>query len=716
VNVGDTETVTHATASTDPVATDMDGDGLTDGEEETVWGSNPRKRDTDDDGYPDFVDPNISTENRPPNVSVLPHDKELLSYRGGAERELRDNDLTHNDAGFREEFVFNVTDESAVHDVTARAKYTLTDKTVWENIEQSDITENDLSDESSTYVTPSSGETIRQSNYHSQYTVDFPQKGWAGEGPTKYEVTIKDEHGNGYTMEITPNNQPWFKTGDGAVTYAASVTPVYAGTATAGSAAVAEIAGTQVGLATVGTAGAAATVTGLTLAGTLYVADQNQPADGYEKIEQTQQLGQGTATANEYEVTRTVSAQGRQIDITEAITISEGAVFEKDGHTRGYGLAYMAETTSIEKEEQEDDTSEETDDEEDTLGDVIEDGEVTTDEDGDIQVSQKTKERLRVLVKEGSRVGWELLEENLDDSSPDRNLQVSYLDVGKGTAILVDGPSKNMLIDAGGKQSDFKSSLDSHLDDDDTIHTVVITHNHSDHDRNLDYVLNNYDVNRVYFNSTSSQSYLTEEKFAAQFGTANSPREYVIEKDTNTTMQLGLGATATIAHLNITDSRNNPTDANSLITRVSYRGFSFVMTGDIRSETEESLMESELIDAQNVDVLQAPHHGSAASSTNERVLHSEFLEYTSPQSIVISNRNLGAAEYHPNCGVFDRISAMSGPTPDVYWTAPHGDIEYVVMAGYRGSASLNRPKTDDSNIQKTDPETLQDSVLTEDCE
>jgi len=691
-----------------PVKADTDGDGLTDGEEETVWGSNPRKRDTDDDGYSDFVDPNISTENNPPNVTVLPYSSPEKPYRGDAARDRQENDLTVNEAGFKEKFIFNATDETGTS-VTAHAYFDEGSET-WKDVDQSNINETIFS---SSRKTPVGGDVAGSSK--SQYAIDLPKQ--TIYAPQSYNVTVTDEHGNGYVMNVTPNKQPgtWFEDSDNSTAFDLSVGVAVTGISTTGT-------GTGTGtttsigsvltsakLVTYGTAAGGAFVYGAPMA---YVADQNRPSDGYRGTTTTTGGLSATEVAKQFEVTRTVSAQGRQIDITEAITISEGAVFEKDGHTRGYGLAYMAETTSIEKEEQEDDTSEETDDEEDTLGDVIEDGEVTTDEDGDIQVSQKTKERLRVLVKEGSRVGWELLEENLDDSSPDRNLQVSYLDVGKGTAILVDGPSNNMLIDAGGTdKKHFKSALDARLDDDDTIHTVVVSHNHSDHYEYLDHVLNNYDVNRVYFNNQSTRDYVKSQEFE----NSTTPRALVLDKNSNTTVQLGLGARATIAHLDIDDANvSKPPDANSLITRVSYRGYSFLMTGDIRKETEETLMASDLIKSEDVDVLKAPHHGTASSS---KVLHSDFLDTTNPGSIVISNRNLERSRDHPNCGVFDRISkhGSRGNEPDVYWTALHDDVEYVVMAGRGASARFITPETDNPDITTTDPDTLRDTELTIDC-
>jgi len=226
-------------------------------------------------------------------------------------------------------------------------------------------------------------------------------------------------------------------------------------------------------------------------------------------------------------------------------------------------------------------------------------------------------------------------------------------------------------------------------------------------------VLDNYNVNRVYFSGTNNPNANDRKDFEKEghFDGPNSPNGYIINKNSNITVELGMTSEATIAHLDV--DGDNP-DANSLITKVSYRRYAFLMTGDIRDNTESELINSDLIPSVKADVLQAPHHGSAKS--DEQVLHSAFLEDVKPRSVVISNSNLKASEFHPNCGVFDRISNLKDTSqPDVYWTAPHSDIEYYVMNGRGGSMELISPKEDSSNIQNTDPETLRDSELIQSC-
>ena len=100
----------------------------------------------------------------------------------------------------------------------------------------------------------------------------------------------------------------------------------------------------------------------------------------------------------------------------------------------------------------------------------------------------------------------------------------------------------------------------------------------------------------------------------------------------------------------------------SLVILLECCGKSFLFTGDIGSDTEELLIEQDLL--QDVDILKVSHHGSKYSSTDG------FLAKTSPEVSVISvgRNNLYG---HPSPKVLERLD-YAGST--VYRTDEDGAV------------------------------------------
>jgi beta-lactamase superfamily II metal-dependent hydrolase len=79
----------------------------------------------------------------------------------------------------------------------------------------------------------------------------------------------------------------------------------------------------------------------------------------------------------------------------------------------------------------------------------------------------------------------------------DGNLNVHYIDVGQGDAILIENNGKFMLIDSG--PSSAKDDLKKYLDEKGVkvLEYLVATHNHEDHIGSMTTVINNYTVNKL---------------------------------------------------------------------------------------------------------------------------------------------------------------------------------------------------------------------------
>jgi competence protein ComEC len=85
----------------------------------------------------------------------------------------------------------------------------------------------------------------------------------------------------------------------------------------------------------------------------------------------------------------------------------------------------------------------------------------------------------------------------------------------------------------------------------------------------------------------------------------------------------------------------------SLVTRLTFRGVSFLFTGDIEAEGEGLLIRSGRL--QPTTILKAAHHGSKTSSSQE------FLDLVDPLFVVIS---VGAGNPfgHPSQEVLQRLA------------------------------------------------------------
>jgi competence protein ComEC len=104
----------------------------------------------------------------------------------------------------------------------------------------------------------------------------------------------------------------------------------------------------------------------------------------------------------------------------------------------------------------------------------------------------------------------------------------------------------------------------------------------------------------------------------------------------------------------------------SVVLRLVWNRFSFLLTGDLEAEGERLLIDSQR--PVRADVLKVSHHGSGGSSTDE------FLAAVSPRYAVIS---VGADNRyeHPDPEVLDRLSHLGAVR--VLRTDQDGTIEFV---------------------------------------
>ncbi|MBI2979500.1 MAG: DNA internalization-related competence protein ComEC/Rec2 [Chloroflexi bacterium] len=248
---------------------------------------------------------------------------------------------------------------------------------------------------------------------------------------------------------------------------------------------------------------------------------------------------------------------------------------------------------------------------------------------------------------------------------PDDNLHVSFLDVGQGSAVLIQKGSQQVLVDGGPSPQALTVALGKKMPFwDRTIDLLVLTHHHADHITGQIEVLNRYKVGQVLSANLTDESPLYTEWLSL-----------IEEKDikyvtARAGQQINFGE-AVIEVLNpqipLFSGTDSDIDNNGVVLHVRMGKVSFLLTADIMWEAEFDLIARRVSLASTV--LEVAHHGSATSTT------AEFLAMVSPRLAVISvgkDNSFG----HPSQEVVDRLKEKLGQEK-IYYTSENGTIEFI---------------------------------------
>ena len=199
---------------------------------------------------------------------------------------------------------------------------------------------------------------------------------------------------------------------------------------------------------------------------------------------------------------------------------------------------------------------------------------------------------------------------------------IHVIDVGQADSILITTPSnKNMLIDGGDEDS--AKIIKSYLKNKKVknLDVVIATHPDSDHIGSLDYIIDNFDVEKIYMpnQTTDSECYIN---LIDSCNKKNLKVNYLSKDDS-----FNLDDSTNIYVLSpsyITDNNNS----NSIVLNISYKNNNFLFTGDCKESNEMDMINS--YNLEDIDFLKVAHHGSYTASSLT------FLEETTPDLAVIS--------------------------------------------------------------------------------
>jgi competence protein ComEC len=219
-----------------------------------------------------------------------------------------------------------------------------------------------------------------------------------------------------------------------------------------------------------------------------------------------------------------------------------------------------------------------------------------------------------------------------------RHMWVTALDVGQGSANVLQLPGGAVVVVDGGGFSDNsvfdvgRSVLAPFLWSNKikTIDLVILTHADSDHLNGLLFVLRHFKVRRIWSNHEDAPTtgYRQFRDTIARRGIEHVPLDRLPLQSTLGPVQLNILNPAGDFFRGRAAGRD-PND-DSLVTRMSWKHISFLFTGDIMAQAEEELLLRCDAERLHSTILLVPHHGSRKSGT------AAFIQAVRPQEGIIS--------------------------------------------------------------------------------
>lgn len=264
-------------------------------------------------------------------------------------------------------------------------------------------------------------------------------------------------------------------------------------------------------------------------------------------------------------------------------------------------------------------------------------------------------------------------------------LEVHFVDVGQGDAILIKCGKTNVIIDSGEQTHEkqllnyinnifFRNNKTKEFD------YAILTHSDSDHSGNMLKILNTYKVKnfvrpKIYasgLESVSEQAFYVNTTTYAELIT----KLFELENSNKTKIiyaEMGMCITDNNLNMNILAPVKNyysSTNQYSTVVMLEKYGTKFMFTGDATIENELEIINNNSASLIDVDVLKLGHHGSSTSTSLS------FLQATSPSLAVVS-AGLNNSENHPSTQVLNNIETynlQSNTTTRVMQTPLLGNI------------------------------------------
>jgi beta-lactamase superfamily II metal-dependent hydrolase len=245
-----------------------------------------------------------------------------------------------------------------------------------------------------------------------------------------------------------------------------------------------------------------------------------------------------------------------------------------------------------------------------------------------------------------------------------QQLELRFLDVGQGDAVVVREGGKTVLIDAGPSAHVVAQLRALGID---TIDLVVASHNHADHIGGMAAVLAGFAV-RFYLDNGVPHTTATYRRTidAVQAGGA----QYL--RASARSITLGTARLRVLAPPSGLEGHNN----SSVGVLVEYGGFRALLTGDSEAAELDAWLRDDSVP--RVQIVKVAHHGSSNGTTLD------WVRATRPAIAVVSV-GAGNGYGHPAPQV---VAAWEAAGARVYRTDRDGTI--VVLAREDGGFAVSR--------------------------
>lgn len=248
-------------------------------------------------------------------------------------------------------------------------------------------------------------------------------------------------------------------------------------------------------------------------------------------------------------------------------------------------------------------------------------------------------------------------------TAPGGGLEVTFIDVGQGDAILLQTPQgENILIDSGEDEA-FRHKLKKALvlRGVNAIDALVATHYHSDHMGAMTDVFDNFEVKRLVVPDYEPDNKAKERLIEA----AKKENSQICEISEGSAFpHLSSDLIISVLHPQKGGFSDNEND-NSLVLMAEYFETTLLLMGDLEEEGEKEIIQKYDIET---DILKVAHHGSTTSSCKA------FLEAVDPTYAVIQcgkDNRYG----HPHS---ETIAALEDDDVRIYRTDLDGSITFLI--------------------------------------
>lgn len=253
-------------------------------------------------------------------------------------------------------------------------------------------------------------------------------------------------------------------------------------------------------------------------------------------------------------------------------------------------------------------------------------------------------------------------------------LELHFIDVGEGDAILIQYKNNNLLIDTGNLLSGYKLVDYLIKNKVSEIKYLIITHPHPDHMAGVFFILPKFPVQEIYDNGQSLNDADDMERSYKMLVRSNKNYRPLKKWDR---LELD-GVSLEVIWPERPDSGVSYNE-NSLVIKLNYQDkFRCLLIGDFNNAGEDKLLKEKA--GLKADILKVGHHGAIDA------LSEDFLSAVSPKIAIITSGIKSKA------GIFSAVTAslLAKKNVKTYRTQNYGDI--IISVNSEGNYTVETEK------------------------